>query len=208
MILIGQYDSPFVRRVGIAMTLYGLEFEHRPWSVFGDGEKIRAINPLMRVPTLVLDGGDVLVDSPSMIDYLDHLMPEAQVLLPKRGPTRRRAMAIMAFGTGVAEKAVSLFYEQRLHSNISDVWVERCKLQIRAVLASLESGCADKTGPFWFGDRITHADIAVGCALRFINEAHPGLVATTGYPALRDHAAMLEALPVFRTIQQPFLPPA
>ena len=60
MILIGQYDSPFVRRVGIAMTLYGLVFEHRPWSVFGDAEKIRAFSPLTRVPTLVLEGGDYL----------------------------------------------------------------------------------------------------------------------------------------------------
>ncbi len=51
MILIGQYDSPFVRRAGIALRLYGLPFEHRPWSVFGDADRIRAINPLMRVPT-------------------------------------------------------------------------------------------------------------------------------------------------------------
>ena len=48
MILIGQYDSPFVRRVAIAMRLYGMEFEHRPWSVFGDAEKIAQYNPLMR----------------------------------------------------------------------------------------------------------------------------------------------------------------
>src|SRR5262249_34848211 len=60
MILIGQYDSPFVRRVGIALTLYGLPFEHRPWSTFSDAEKIRPYNPLTRVPTLVLDDGAVL----------------------------------------------------------------------------------------------------------------------------------------------------
>ena len=63
MILIGQYDSPFVRRVGIALTLYGMAFEHRPWSVFGDTEKIRPYNPLVRVPTLVLDDGEVLIIS-------------------------------------------------------------------------------------------------------------------------------------------------
>ena len=54
MILIGQFDSPFVRRVGVALTLYGMAFEHRPWSVFGDAEAIAAYNPLRRVPTLVL----------------------------------------------------------------------------------------------------------------------------------------------------------
>ena len=63
LILIGQYDSPFVRRVGIAMTLYGLPFTQQPWSIFGDADKIRAYNPLVRVPTLVLDDGDVLIDS-------------------------------------------------------------------------------------------------------------------------------------------------
>src|ERR1043165_7884227 len=63
MILIGQYDSPFVRRVGIALTLYGFAFEHKPWSTFGDADKIRPYNPLTRVPTLVLDDGEVLIDS-------------------------------------------------------------------------------------------------------------------------------------------------
>ena len=56
MILIGQYDSPFVRRVGIALRLYGMPFEHRPWSTFGDADWIAPINPLRRVPTLVLWG--------------------------------------------------------------------------------------------------------------------------------------------------------
>jgi glutathione S-transferase len=58
MFLIGQYDSPFVRRVAIALRLYGLPFEHRPWSTFGDADKIAPYNPLRRVPTLVLDSAD------------------------------------------------------------------------------------------------------------------------------------------------------
>ena len=48
MILIGQYDSSFVRRVGIALRIYELAFEHRPWSVFSDRERVQAFNPLMR----------------------------------------------------------------------------------------------------------------------------------------------------------------
>lgn len=60
MFLIGQYHSPFVRRVAIALRLYGLSFEHRPWSAFGDADRIAPFNPLRRVPTLVLDGGEVL----------------------------------------------------------------------------------------------------------------------------------------------------
>jgi glutathione S-transferase len=73
MILIGQYDSPFVRRVAIAMRLYGLGFEHRSWSTFGEGDEIAAFNPLRRVPTLVLDDGEALIESTAILDYLDEI---------------------------------------------------------------------------------------------------------------------------------------
>lgn len=63
MLLIGQFDSPFVRRVGVALALYGIAYEHRPWSVWRDAEKIAPYNPLLRVPTLVLDSGESLLDS-------------------------------------------------------------------------------------------------------------------------------------------------
>ena len=82
MILIGQYDSPFVRRVGIALKLYGLPFQHRPWSIFADADKIRPYNPLVRVPTLVLDEGEVLIESHSILDYLDSLVPADRKLYP------------------------------------------------------------------------------------------------------------------------------
>ena len=208
MILIGQYDSPFVRRVGIALKLYDLPFEHRPWSVFGDADKIRPINPLTRVPTLVLDDGEVLVDSPSMIDFLDSLVPAGRALFPRQESGRRRAMKVAALAMGMAEKAVSLFYEQRLHEQVSPVWAERCRGQILAVLAALEADRAGRPQRYWFGDSIGHADIAVAVALRFLGEAHPELVDWHGYPALAAHAAGLEALPLFQEIAQPFQPPA
>ena len=63
MFLIGQYDSPFVRRVAIALRLYGIKYDHKPWSTFGDADQIAPFNPLRRVPTLVLDGGEALIDS-------------------------------------------------------------------------------------------------------------------------------------------------
>ncbi len=208
MILIGQYDSPFVRRVGIALTLYGLRFEHRPWSAFGDAEKIRSYNPLTRVPTLVLDDGDVLVDSHSMLDYLDSLVPAERAMFPVAEPARHRALKIAAMASGLGDKAVSLFYEQRLHREVSDVFVDRCRAQIFAALAALEADRAARSSAHWFGDRIGHADIVVAAVLRFIAEAHPGLMAMTQFPALAAHAARLEALPVFKTIMQPFIPPA
>jgi len=208
MILIGQYDSPFVRRVGIALTLYGLPFEHRPWSVFGDVEKIRAYNPLVRVPTLVLDDGDVLVESHNMLDYLDSRVPAGRAMFPAAEPARHRALKVAALATGLGDKAVSLFYERRLHREVSDVWVERCRAQISAVLAALEADRAGRAGDYWFGDRIGHADIAVAAVLRFVTEAHPGLVTLADFPALAAQAARLEALPAFQAICQPFVPPA
>lgn len=62
--------------------------------------------------------------------------------------------------------------------------------------------------PYWFDGRIGHADIAVAAALRFIDEAHPGLVSLTGFPALEAHATRMEALPVFQAISKPFIAPA
>lgn len=208
MILIGQYDSPFVRRVGIALTLYGLPFEHRPWSVFGDMEKIQPFNPLIRVPTLVLDNGEVLIESHSILDYLDSLMPAELRLFPVAEPARHQALKIAALATGLGEKAVSLFYEKRLHQEISEVWVNRCRTQIAGVIAALEADRAARAGDYWFDGRIGHADIAVAAVLRFLSEAHRGLVAMADFPALGAHAAKLEGLPVFQAISQPFIAPA
>lgn len=208
MILIGQYDSPFVRRVGIAMTLYGLVFEHRPWSVFGDVEKIRAYNPLTRVPTLVLDDGTVLTDSHIILDYLDGLVAPEQAMFPRMEPARHLALRVATLASGMAEKAVSLFYEMQLHQAVSDIWVDRCRAQILAVLGVLETERAGRASAYWFGARIGHADIMVAAALRFLNEAHPGLADMGTFPAIAAHAARLEALAVFQAIQQPFIPPS
>jgi glutathione S-transferase len=208
MILIGQYDSPFVRRVGIALTLYGMAFEHRPWSTFGDADKIRPYNPLTRVPTLVLDDGDVLIDSTPILDYLDSLVPADKRMLPVAEPARHRALKVATMGVHTAEKAVSLFYEKVLHKETSDVWTSRCRTQISGALAALEPDRAARKTDYWFGDRIGHADIAVAAALRFIGDAHPGVVSMADYPALSAHSRRCEALPVFQAISQVFIPPA
>jgi len=208
MILIGQYDSPFVRRVGIALRLYDRPFEHRPWSVFGDADRIRVHNPLTRVPTLVLDGGEALIDSAAILDHLDSLVPADVALAPRDEPARRRVLRVAALATGLADKAVSLFYERRLHDVASPVWTERCRQQLGATLAVLEAERAVNAAPFWFGDRISHADIAVACALRFADEAHPGLVDRAALPALAQSTDALEAMAVFQEIRQPFIAPA
>jgi glutathione S-transferase len=202
MILIGQYDSPFVRRVAIALNLYGMAYEHRPWSTFGDADKIAAFNPLSRVPTLVLDSGDVLIESASILDYLDE-----EVGVRTHGEERRQMLKVCALGTGLADKAVALVYERVLHEQKSQTWIERCTGQIGRVLDALEADRAARATPFWFGDAIGHADIAVACALRFVHEAHPAMFSATRWPTLAAHADRCEALPVFQKIVQPFIPP-
>ncbi|KFC69614.1 Glutathione S-transferase domain protein [Bosea sp. LC85] len=208
MILIGQYDSPFVRRVGIALTLYELPFEHRPWSVFGDADKIRPYNPLTRVPTLVLDDGLVLVESHGILDYLDGLVAAERRLFPVTEPARHRALRVAGLAMGFAEKAVSLFYELKLHQEVSQVWAERCRAQIIATLSVLEAERSRPSGDDGFAGRIGHADIAIAVAWRFLIEAHPGIASANDYPTLAGEAARLEALPVFQAIAQPFIPPA
>lgn len=201
MILVGQYDSPFVRRVGIALTLYGLRYDHRPWSVFADADQLRALNPLMRVPVLVLDDGVVLTDSHFILDYLDGLV--ADPMVPKAEPQRHRVLQVVALAAGLAEKAVSLFHERRLHPVTSAAWEARCLQQIVAVVQALEADRASRTGPWWF-DRMTHADIMVACALRFGVEALPGVIPLNALPHLKTHCDRCEALPAFRQAYQAF----
>ena len=117
-------------------------------------------------------------------------------------------LTVAALAMGMADKAVSLFYELRLHSQVSDQWVARCKAQIDAVLAVLEEDRAARPTGYWFGESIGHADIAVAVALRHLNDSHPGLIDMAVYPALSAHAARLEAMPVFQEVSQPFIPPS
>ena len=208
MILIGQYDSPFTRRVAIALRLYGLAFQHRPWSTFGDADKIAPFNPLRRVPTLLIDSGEALIESTAILDYLDEVVGPSKAMIARQGPERRHALKICALATGLGDKAVSLVYERVLRTDQSKLWVARCEAQIGGVLNVLEAERAAIGAPYWFGDRIGHADIAVACVLRFTAEAHPGLLGAARYPALVAHAARCEALPPFQEIVQPLAPPS
>src|SRR6202048_4892976 len=163
MILIGQYDSPFVRRVAIALRLYGLPCEHRPWSTFGEGDKIAPYNPLRRVPTLLLDGGEALIESTAILDYLDELVGPDKAMIAEGGAERRRALKICALATGLGDKAVSLVYERVLRKDALKLWVERCEAQIGGVLDSLEKERVAVASLYWFGTSIGHADIAGPC---------------------------------------------
>lgn len=208
MILIGQYDSPFTRHVGLTLAFYELPFEHRPWSVFSDADKIRDLNPLTRVPALVLDDGTVLVDSHLICAQIDE-MAGATNGLAGGSPEHRAAIRhVTGLASGMSDKVVALFYELNLHDQTSAVWVERCRSQILATAAVLEGECSRRRSDHWFGDALTHADLTVACALRHWREALPDLFDATAYPALTQMAERLESTALFREISQPFIPPA
>jgi glutathione S-transferase len=204
MILIGQYDSPFVRRVGIALTLYGMPFVHEPWSGFGDTDKIARHNPLRRVPTLVMDDGMVLTDSAAILEVVDDMVGPERALIARTGLDRREALRVCALAAGTADKAVSLLYENRLRETAFAFWVERCTAQINDTLAQLNAERAGRPGTWWFGESVGHADIILATMLRFVREGLPGMFDLDGLTALAAHARRCEDLAVFKTISQPY----
>jgi glutathione S-transferase len=203
MMLIGQYDSPFVRRVAVALQIYGMRYEHRPWSVWRDASEIAPFNPLRRVPTLVIDGAEALVDSAAILDALDDMVAPELALIPRAGPARRRALRVCALACGAGDKAVSLLYEALLRDQPSPVWTDRCRAQIAETFDVLEADRRDSTAPFWLGEAIGHADIAVACVLRFTAEAHGDTFDLGRWPQLRALAARCEARPQLQAVVQP-----
>ena len=208
MLLIGMFDSPFVRRVAVSMKLLGIPFEHRNWSVGKDQAEIRRYNPLGRVPTLVLDDGETLVESSAILDYLDEFAGPARALLPARGAERRLALKLMSIATGAADKGVAQLYEGvfRPAEKRHEPWVERCRTQMNEGLAELERHAArlDRNG-WLLGDRMTQADITVTAAVTFLHEALN--LDVVPFPALMRQVARCEALPAFRETHLPFFKP-
>ena len=96
------------------MRLYGIAFEHRPWSTFGDADKIAPYNPLRRVPTLVLDDGEALIESAMILDHLDDVVGPETAMIARSGEARRRHLRICALAMGLGDKGVSLLYERVL----------------------------------------------------------------------------------------------
>lgn len=207
MILIGMFDSPFVRRVAISLRLLGHGFEHRDWSVGRDFDRIREYNPLGRVPTLVLDDGEVLTESAAILDWLDEIAGP-QALLPAKGPERRQALKLMALAIGACEKGIIQIYERvfRPAEKVHEPWLERCRTQVHESLSALDAICAERAGaPALVGTRFGQADISVAVAFTFLTEALS--LPVSRYPALAAHALRCEALPAFAEFHVPFFTP-
>jgi glutathione S-transferase len=207
MLLIGMYDSPYVRRVAISLKLCGIAFEHGNWSVGADFERIRQYNPLVRVPTLVLDDGEVLLDSAALLDYLDEMIGPQRALLPRVGRERRTALKLMAIAIGAADKAREQVYERafRPPEKRHEPWLARCRTQMHGALSELERHAAERGAGRWLiGERLTQADITTVCAFTFLTEALALSTNSAPYPALRALAGRCEALPEFQSARAEF----
>src|SRR5579871_5947807 len=203
-------DSPYVRRVAVTMKLCGIAYEHASWSVGADFERIRRHNPLVRVPTLVLDDGEVLLDSHALLDYLDELVGPQRALLPRVGRERRSALRIMALAMGAADKAREQVYERafRPADRRHEPWLARCRMQMHGALAELERHASERGSGRWLvGERMTQADISTVCAFTFLVEALSLTPTTAPYPALRTLAERCEALPEFQGAYLKFFAP-
>ena len=194
MILVGQFDSPFVRRVAITLHHYHLPFERNRLSVFHPA--MVEINPLMRVPALIIDGDETLYDSTAIIDYLDELAGPHKALIPRNGDERRRVLQALALATGAIEKAAAVVYERQFHTphGIAHEWTVRCMAQLSGALVHLDAHAAD---PWYFGRKFTQADITLGCLIGYlklrVQEAFPPRL----YPNLERLSERCEALDAF-----------
>jgi glutathione S-transferase len=211
MLLIGMFDSPFVRRVAITMRLLEMPFEHANWSVGRDFGRIREYNPLGRVPTLVTDDNERLMESAAILDYLDELAGPQRALLPRSGRERREALNLMAMATGAAEKGVLQLYERafRPEDKRHQPWVERCRLQMNSALAAIDRHLGERGVSQWLvGKRMTQADITAVCAFTFLNDALRVASDHVMFESLSMLAARCESLPAFQDTREAFAAPS
>jgi glutathione S-transferase len=201
MLLIGMFDSPYVRRVAISMKRLGFPFEHGNWSVGADFERIRQYSPLGRVPVLVMDDGVALSDSSAILDALDDLVGPARALLPPTGPSRREALRLIHLAIGAQEKARDQLYERMVRppEKYHEPWVARCREQMHGALGQLEAACQQRVAGAWLvDDRLTQADISVACLCTLMIDALGVMTGQHAYPSLRALVDRCEALPEFK----------
>ncbi len=194
MILVGQYDSPFVRRVAVSLRVLGFAYEHDTRSVFGDFDSMRTTNPLGRIPSLVLDSGEVLIDSAAILDWLDQQVGPARALVPPAGAERQRALQRIALATGVVDKFGAAAYERIIRPAAYrwPEWVARCRTQGRGALAALAAEEWPEAAP------LDQAAISTACAVRYVRLVDGEEMPRGRYPALDALSRRCEARPEFK----------
>ena len=194
--LVGQYDSPFVRRVAIALHHHRIPSERQIISVFQDFDEVLDINPLGKVPTLTLSDGKYIFDSKSIIEYLESEASEDIRLTVSNRDDYVVMLQIEAVGIGLAEKTYErgIEFARRTPGTHDPAWIDRLERQIETALIWLESR---KTAEFFVADRLSRADLAVAVATTFLAEKQPQLYDQERFRALEEHRIKCEALPIF-----------
>jgi glutathione S-transferase len=197
MLLIGVNRSPFTRRVAITLSIYGVPFEQRPLSGFGNRAEVRASNPLGRIPALVLDSGETLIDSDAIIDHLDEAYGGDKPLTPRNGADRRAVLKVAAMMMGACEKLLHAAYEGNHHppEKVHQPWIDDCMAQVANALAAVET-MIDPKQPYLLLERLTQADVTAVVAERLARAR--GIDTDTHMPKLRALTRRLAEQPFFQ----------
>jgi len=197
MELIGMLDSPYVRRVAVSLQFLGIPFEHRSISVFRQFEEFRAINPVVKAPTLLCDDATVLMDSTLILDYAQTLASPERALLPRSVLERQAALRIIGLALAAAEKAVQIIYERNLRpaQKQHEPWVERVTGQLLEAYGALESELVRKPLSL---QPIDQAGITTAVVWHFTQRMLPEQVQVARFPALQRFSLQAEQLPEFR----------
>jgi glutathione S-transferase len=200
MLLIGVNRSPYTRRVAITLKLYGVPFEQRDLSGFANRAEVRAANPLGRIPALVLDDGETLIDSVAIVDHLDQTYGGAQALTPVSGADRRAVLHIAALMMGACDKGLQAAYERNHHppEKVHQPWIDDCLAQMRSALSVVDS-MIEPDQPFVLLGRLTQADLTIFIAERLAR----GLKIDTEseMPRLHALARQLLSMPAFSSTE-------
>ncbi|WP_392887957.1 glutathione S-transferase [Pseudomonas migulae] len=195
MKLIGMLDSPYVRRVAISAKRLGIDLDHEPVSVFRHFERFQQINPVVKAPTLVLDNGEVLIDSTLIIDYLEALAGSS--LMPAKLKQRLRSLRLIGLALAACEKSVQLYYERNLRpTEIQyEPWVERVEGQLAAAYSALERELEKE--PLKTDGSIDQEGITLAVAWSFTLLVVPDQVTAAQFPRISAFTAYAEGLEAF-----------
>ena len=196
MILIGMLDSPYVRRVAIYMKVLGIQFEHRPLSVFSDFDALAKINPTVKVPTLITDDNQVLIDSTLIINYLEKYSGHTPVPTSASEAEEQRDLRLTGFALAACEKAVQIVYEQRVRPEEKQhqPWVNRITQQLHGAWQTLDNGLRES-----HPDMLSVAGISIAVALSFTDVMLPDTVSRARYPEAARFTSLAEQQTEFLT---------
>jgi glutathione S-transferase len=182
MKLIGSLTSPYVRKTRIVFAEKKLEYKFEIENVWEPTTKIQSHNPIGKVPCLLIEENESLYDSRVIVEYLDTLSPVSR-LIPQSGRERANVKCWEALGDGLLDAGVTIVKEkQRPAEQISHDWIERQLGKIHAALKTMSRDLGEQS--FCTGVNYSLADIAVGCALGYLDFRFPDIDWRTNYPNL------------------------